>query len=60
MVKSSPTNAEVAGSVLGSGRSPGEGYGNLPQYSCLENPMDRAAWQVTVLWVAKGAKTEAT
>ena len=36
------------------------GHGNPLQYSCLENPMDRAAWQVTVLWVAKGAKTEAT
>ena len=26
------------------GRSPGEGNGNPPQYSCLENPMDRGAW----------------
>ena len=32
----------------GSGRSPGEGNGNPLQYSCLENPMDRAAWRVTV------------
>ena len=32
----------------GLGRSPGEGYGNPLQYSCLENPMDRGAWQSTV------------
>ena len=37
------------GSVLGSGRSPGKGNGNLLQYSCLENPMDRGAWQATVM-----------
>ena len=32
------------GSIPGSGRSPGEGNGNLLQYCCLENPMDRGAW----------------
>ena len=32
------------GSIPGLGRSPGEGNGNLPQYSCLENPMDRGDW----------------
>ena len=32
------------GSIPGSGRSPGEGNGNLLQYSCLENPMDTGAW----------------
>ena len=32
----------------GPGRSPGEGHGNLLQYSCLENPMDRGAWWATV------------
>ena len=32
------------GSVLGLGRSPGEGNGNLLQYFCLENPMDRGVW----------------
>ena len=37
----------------GSGRSPGEGNGNLLQYSCLENPMDGGAWQATVCGVAK-------
>ena len=36
------------GSVPGLGRSSGEGDGNPPQYSCLGNPMDRGAWQVTV------------
>ena len=44
MVKNPPANAgdiRDAGSVSGSGRSPGEGNGNALQYSCLENPMDR-------------------
>ena len=40
------------GSVPGSGRSSGEGNGNLLQYSCLENPVDRA-WQSTVYGVAR-------
>ena len=55
-VKNPPANAgdlrnEV--SVPGSGRSPGGGHGNLVQYSCLENLMDRGAWQDTVHGVAK-------
>ena len=33
------------GSVPGLGRSPGEGHGNPLQHSCLENPMDRGAWE---------------
>ena len=41
------------GSIPESGRSPGEGNGNPLQYSCLENPMDRGAWQVAVHGVAK-------
>ena len=41
------------GSIPGSGRSPGEGNGKPPQYSCLENPMDIEAWQATVHGVAK-------
>ena len=45
------------GSIPGSGRSPGEGHGNQPQYSCLENPMDRAVWWATVHRVAK-SRTE--
>ena len=36
------------GSIPGLGRSPGEGHGNPLQYSCLENPMDRGAWWITV------------
>ena len=34
--------------ISGSGRSPGEGNGNLLQYSCLRNPLDRGAWRATV------------
>ena len=41
------------GSIPASGRSPGEGNGNSLQYSCLENPMDRGAWQATVHGVLK-------
>ena len=41
------------GSISGSERSPGGGHGNPLQYSCLENPMDRGAWQATVHGVAK-------
>ena len=42
-----------AGSIPGSGRSPGEGNGNPLQYSCLENPMDGGAWWATVHRVTK-------
>ena len=42
-VKVSACNAGDQGSILGSGRSPGEGNGNPFQYSCLENPMDRGS-----------------
>ena len=41
-------NAEDVDSVPGSGRSPGGGHENPPQYSCLENPTDRGAWRATV------------
>ena len=41
------------GSISGSGRFPKEGNGNPLQYSCLENPMDRGAWQATVHGVAR-------
>ena len=40
------------GSISELGRSPGKGNGNSLQYSCLENPMDREAWQATVHRVA--------
>ena len=52
-VKGSACNAGDLGSISGSGRSPGEGNGNPLQYSCLENPTDRGAWQATVHGVAK-------
>ena len=42
--RASACNAGDLGSILGSGRSPGEVNGNPLQYSCLENPMDREAW----------------
>ena len=41
------------GLIPGSGGSSGGGHGNPLQYSCLENPMDRGTWQVTVLGVTK-------
>ena len=56
VVKNLPANARVTGDVglipeLGS--SPGGGNGNPLQYSCLENPTNRGAWQASVLGVAK-------
>ena len=53
-VKNLPAMQEM-GSVPGLGRSPGEGNGNPLQYSCLENPMDRASWWATVHGVAKNS-----
>ena len=50
VLKNWPTNAGAAGnvgSIPGSGRSLGGGN-NLPQYSCLENPMDRGTWNATI------------
>ena len=51
--KASACNAGDLGSIPGSGRSSGEGNGNPLQYSCLENPMDRGAWQATLHGVEK-------
>ena len=51
--KESTCSVGDAGSIPGSGRSPGGGHGNPLQYSCLENPMDRGAWQAVVQRVAK-------
>ena len=51
--KESACSEEDPGLIPGLGRSPGEGNGNPLQYSCLENPMDREAWQATVYGVAK-------
>ena len=45
--------------IPGSGRSPGGRHGNSLQYSCLENPMDRGAWQATVHRVTESDTTEA-
>ena len=50
--KESTCNAGDLASIPGLGRSPGEGNGNPLQYSCLENPMDRGAWQATVRGVS--------
>ena len=52
-VKNLPASAGDAGSIPGSGRSPGEGNDNPLQHSWLENPMDRGAWRATVQGVAK-------
>ena len=52
-VRNPPANEGDAGSIPGFGRSSGEGNGNPLQYSCLENPTDRGAWQATVHGVAK-------
>ena len=52
MVKNLPVMLGDLGSVPGSGKSPGRGHGNPLQYSCLENPMDREAWQAIVRGVA--------
>ena len=56
MVKNAPANSGDggdSGSIPWLGRSPGAGNGNPPQYSFLENPMDREAWWATVYGVAK-------
>ena len=52
MVKNPPANA---GDIRDAGleRPPGGGHGNPLQYSCLENPMDREAWEATVHGVVK-------
>ena len=51
--KKSACNARDAGSTPELERSPGGEHGNPSQYSCLENPMDRGAWQATVYRDAK-------
>ena len=62
--KESTCHAGDGGSIPGSGRSPGGGYGNPLQYSCLGNPMDREAWWATVhgliqiqTWLSMQART---
>ena len=51
MVKKPPAKTGDVGLIPGLGRSPREGNGNPLQYPCLENPMDRGAWQATVVVV---------
>ena len=51
--KESACNTGDPGSIPGSGRCPGEGFGNPLEYSCLENPMDRGARRATVHGVAR-------
>ena len=53
MVKNPPANEGDVGSISGSGRTSGRENGHLPQYSCLENPMDRGAWRDTVCGAAE-------
>ena len=48
VVKNLPANTGDVGSIPGSGRSLGEGNGNLFQYSCLENSVDRGTWWAIV------------
>ena len=55
--KASACNVEDLGSIPGSGRSPGERNGYPLQYSCLENLMDRGAWEATVHGVANTVNT---
>ena len=51
--KKIPAFQEMQGSISGLESSSGEGNGNLLQYSCLGNPIDRGAWWITVHGVAK-------
>ena len=63
VIKNLPANAgdlREAGLIPGWGRSPGGGQDNPLQYSCLENPMGRGAWQPTVNRVSKSWMTKAT
>ena len=54
VVKNLPANAGDMGLIHGLGTAPGGGHGNPLRYSCLENPMNREAWQATVHGVTKG------
>ena len=63
VVKNQPANAgdiRDASLIPGWGRYPGGGHGNSLQYSCLENPMDRGAWQATIQSCKESDMTEVT
>ena len=63
VVKNLPASAgdlREVGSIPGLGRSPGDGHGKPLWYFCLENPMDRGAWQATVHRVTELDTTDAT
>ena len=55
--KESTCNARDTGLIPGLGRSPEEGNGYSPQYACLENSMDKGAWQATIPWSHKELET---
>ena len=62
MIKNLPAHAgdiRNMGSISESGRSPGGGHGNSCQYSCLENAIDREAWQATGHGITEWDTTEA-
>ena len=58
VVKHSPVSAGDKGLIPRSRRSPGGGHGNVLQYSCLDNPMEKGAWQATVYGITKSDTTE--
>ena len=58
--KESACNAGDLGSIPGMGRSPGEVNGYPVQYSCLEDPMDRVAWQAIVRGITESDTTDHT
>ena len=60
VVRNMPDDIKDSGSIIGSGRSPGEGNGNPLQCSCLGNPLDRGAWWAAVRGVPKRVRQDRT